>query len=635
MRRRRFPVGWLIGGLLAVSSVWADSLPELIPREVLFGNPARSAPLISPDGKMMSYRAPVDGVMNVWIKTIGREDARPVTQDTGRGIQAYFWSGDSKHIIYTQDQDGNENYHLYGVDIKTGQIKDYTPFDGVRVRLVEWDKRFPDELLISINLDDPRLHDVYHLDINSGDLELVVENPGNIIGWMADRELHIRAALVMRTDGGFDLVTRADEKSEWQYLLTWDSENNMSSDPLSFSSDGVHMYLRDSRDANASRLVKINLDSGDIHVIAEDPCYDVSRVRFDPGTHEPQAVSLEKARMEWVILDEDLREDFEAARNLDDGDFLIYDEDLDDEIWLVSFNKDVGPICYYAYDRTKGEGALLYNHNPVLSDYTLAEMEPLSYASRDGFTIHGYVTFPPGIERKNLPMVVLVHGGPWSRVSWGYDPEAQWLANRGYVCLEVNYRGSDGYGKDFLNAGNREWGRKMQDDLEDAVDWAVKQGFADPERVAIFGASYGGYAVLAGAAFTPDLYRCGVDMFGPSNLLTFIEAVPEYWKPMKAIMYKRIGHPVEDSAMLRERSPIFAVDEIRIPLLIVQGANDPRVPVAESERIVAALKTKGVEYEYILFEDEGHGFARPENRLKFYSAAERFLAKHLGGRYEE
>jgi len=636
MRSLTLRVGVFIGLVLSLSGgVNADTLPELIPREVLFGNPERSAPLISPDGKMMSYRAPLGGVMNVWVKSIGTDDAKPVTADTDRGIQAYFWAGDSRHIIYTQDQDGNENFHLYGVDIKTGEVKDYTPFEGVRVRLVEWDKRFPDELLISMNLDDPRLHDVYRLDINSRDLELIAENPGNIIGWLADADFKIRAALMMRADGGFDLATRPDESSDWSYLLTWDSENNMSSDPLQFSADGNYLYLRDSRNANASRLVKIDIRSDEMQVIAEDSHYDVSRVRFDPGTNEVQAVCFEKARAEWVILDSNIADDFEEISRLDDGDFVIYDEDNEDVTWLVSFNKDAGPIPYYAYDRKKREGTFLYHHNPVLNEYTLAEMESVSYLSRDGLTIHGYITFPPGVNREDLPLVLLVHGGPWSRDSWGYNPEAQWLANRGYICLQVNYRGSDGYGKEFLNAGNKEWGGKMQDDLEDGIRWAVEKGFADPSRIGIFGASYGGYATLSGATFYPGLYRCGVDMFGPSNLLTFLDVVPAYWKPLKAIMYKRIGHPQKDSVMLVERSPLFHVENIKIPLLVAQGANDPRVPKEESEQIVFALEEKGIEYEYLFFEDEGHGFTKPENRLEFYAAAERFLAKHLGGRYEE
>ncbi|MBD3285054.1 alpha/beta fold hydrolase [candidate division WOR-3 bacterium] len=626
----------IILGLLGLISGFsgADTLPELIPREVLFGNPERSAPLISPDGSMFSYRAPLEGVMNIWVKNIDRDNARPVTSDTGRGIQAYFWAGDSRHIIYTQDEDGNENFHLYGLDIQTGQTRDYTPFDDVKVRLVEQNKLFPDELLISVNLDDPRLHDVYLLDINSGDLELVAMNPGNIVGWMADADFKIRAALVIRADGGFDLVTRSDEKSEWEYLLTWDWENNMSSDPLKFSADGEHIYLRDSRNYNTARLVKVEIASGDLEVICHDPVYDVSRVRFENETNDVQAVSFEKARTEWVVLDEEIADDFERVAALDEGDFLVYDADITDSIWMVSFSNDAGPISYYVYDRGTDEATFLYHQNPILTEYTFARMEPFSFTARDGLRLHGYISFPPGLHRKDIPMVLLVHGGPWSRDSWGYNPEVQWLTNRGYICLQVNYRGSEGYGKGFLNAGNKEWGGKMQDDLEDAVRWTIKKGYADPDRVAIFGASYGGYAALAGAAFS-DLFCCAVDIFGPCNLLTFLEVVPAYWKPLQAIMYKRVGHPVADSAMLRERSPLFNVEGIEIPLLIAQGANDPRVPMTESEQIVEALEDKGIEYKYVFFTDEGHGFTRPENRLEFYSEAERFLARHLGGRYEE
>jgi len=395
------------------------------------------------------------------------------------------------------------------------------------------------------------------------------------------------------------------------------------------------MYLRDSREANAARLVALDLATGDTDILVEDARYDVADVMVHPDTHEAQAAAVERARAEWTVLDDSIRDDFEAIRGLARGDFGVASRDRADENWIVGFTADDGGASYYAYDREKKSGEHLFDARPSLAEYTLARMEPISFTTRDGLTMEGYLTLPPDENRENLPMVLDVHGGPWARDGWGYDPEAQWFANRGYACLQVNYRGSTGYGKEFLNAGNKEWGAKMHDDLVDAVRWAVDEGVADPEHVAIFGGSYGGYAALAGATFTPDLFRCAVDIVGPSNLITLINSIPPYWEPLKAIFTERVGDPETEEEFLKSRSPLFSVDRIGIPMLIAQGANDPRVKQAESEQIVAAMKEKDIAHEYLLFEDEGHGFARPENRLKFYAAAEKFLAQHLGGRVEE
>ncbi len=313
---------------------------------------------------------------------------------------------------------------------------------------------------------------------------------------------------------------------------------------------------------------------------------------------------------------------------------MFSDADDADRVWLIAFGNDAGPVSYFAYDTAISAGSFLFQHQPELSRYDLAPMEPFSYQARDGLTVHGYLSFPPGQERADLPAVILVHGGPWARDTWGYDAQAQWLANRGYLCVQVNFRGSAGYGKAFLNAGNRQWGAAMQDDLTDAVAHIISKGWADPAKVAIMGGSYGGYATLAGAAFTPDLYCCGVDIVGPSNLITLIETIPPYWAPMVAQFHNRVGNPATDAEFLWSRSPLSAVVQIRIPLLIAQGANDPRVKQAESEQIVAALQKAGIDYDYMLFEDEGHGFAKPENRLRFFGAADRFLARYLGGRSE-
>ena len=616
-----------------LSTAWPET--KLIPRKVIFGNPEKMTARISPDGTMLAYLAPVDNVLNVWVGEIGSDDYRPVTKDDNRGILRYFWARDNTHIMCLQDVGGNENWRLYGVNLKTGEVKDFTPFEDVQVRIIDINKHFPNELLIGMNKENPRVHDVYHLDLTTGELELVAKNPGMVMQWIADAHFKVRAATQATPDGGVDLLVRDSRDAEWRKLLTWGMEDNFSSHPICFSKDGGHLYLIDSRNANAGRLVEYEIATGSVEVLAEDPQYDVTKVEIHPDEYEIQAVGFGKARMEWVVLDESIKADFEAIRKLDQGDFGFVGRDDADKTWLVCFDKDNGPLSYWAYDRETRKGTFLFYHRPVLNDYTLAPMESLSFKSRDGLTIHGYITYPPGEKKANLPMVLLVHGGPWARDVWGYTSEAQWLANRGYACFQINFRGSRGYGKDFLNAGDKEWGAKMHDDLVDAVNWAVKQGIADPKRVAIFGGSYGGYAALVGATFTPGLFACAVDGSGPTNLVTLIKSIPPYWSARLATFHRRIGNPDTEKEFLESRSPLFYVDDIRIPILIVQGANDPRVPQAEAEQILEAMKKKGIDYEYMLFEDEGHGLAKPENRLMFYGAAEKFLAKHLGGRYEE
>jgi len=607
----------------------------LIPREVLFGNPEKTSPRLSPDGKRLAYLAPKDGVLNIWVGAVGGDDFEPVTDDRKRGIRLFFWAEDDRHIVYLQDADGDENWRIHAVDPSTKADRDLTPFDDVQAQILDKSQHFPDTLLVALNKESPELHDVYRLTLSTGDLELIAKNPGNVVGWVSDANFEIRAAMAATPDGGFDLLVREDDDADWSKLLGWDKEDALSSAPLSFTKSGDEMYLLDSRGTNAARLVLLNLASGDMAPLIEDPRYDVGQVLIHPDTHEAQAAAIERARTEWTVLDDTIREDFDHINTLNRGDFAVTSRDRADDNWLVAFTTDDGGASYYAYDRKGKTGEHLFDARPDLAGYTLTRMDPVTFTARDGLTVEGYLTLPPGVEPENLPLVLNVHGGPWARDGWGYDPEAQWFANRGYACLQVNYRGSTGYGKDFINAGDREWAGKMHDDLVDAVAWAVDAGVADSERVAIHGGSYGGYAALVGATFTPDLFRCAVDIVGPSSLITLIQSIPPYWRPMISTFHERVGNPDTEEDFLKSRSPLFFVDRIKIPMLIAQGANDPRVKQAEAEQIVAAMKEKGIDHEYLLFEDEGHGFARPENRLKFYAAAERFLAKHLGGRYEE
>ena len=609
-------------------------LPDLIPRSVLFGNPERADPQLSPDGSLLAYLAPLDGVLNVWVGALDGDDVRPITHDTDRGVRVYFWAHDGKHVLYLQDAGGDENWRLYKVRVADEVVEDLTPFENVQVQIVAQDKRHPDTLLLAINKNDARFHDVYCLDLTNNELTLVAENPGDVLAWVADADFAVRGALTATEDGGSELRVRDTPAGEWRLLVTWNPEDALTSGPLGFTLDGASLYLTDSRDVNAGRLLKLELVSGHTEVIAEDPLYDVSDAVVHPDTKEIQMVAFTRARREWLVLDPAIRDDVAVVEALSDGEFDIHSRSHDDDTWIVEFIEDRHPVAYYAYDRTSRSARLLFYTRPDLARYTLAPMEPISFETRDGLTIHGYLTLPVGTSAQQLPLVLDVHGGPWHRDVWGYHPEAQWLANRGYACLQINFRGSTGYGKTFLNAGNREWGGRMHDDLVDAVRWAVDRGIADPDRLAIYGGSYGGYAALVGATFTPDLFKCAVDIVGPSNLITFIDTIPPYWTSYLAMLHDRVGDPATDAAFLTARSPLTHVDRIAIPMLIAQGANDPRVKQAESEQIVAVMIEKGIDHEYLLFPDEGHGFAKPENRLMFYAAAERFLAKHLGGRYE-
>ncbi|MFZ2043456.1 MAG: S9 family peptidase [Trebonia sp.] len=613
---------------------------DLIPRSVLFGNPERTSPRMSHDGSQLGWIAPKDGVLNVWVAPIDESDgvdwaaARAVTDDTDRGIRMFGWAWDGRHLLYVQDAGGDENWRLYDVDLVTGERRDLTPFEKIHAQIIGSSKRRPTEVLVGMNADNPQLHDVYRLDLVTGNLVKEIENPG-YAGWLADEDLVVRCALAPLPDGSLDVLVRDSASADWRTLLTIPAEDVTSSDVVSFSGDGRSLVMISAAGADTGRLTRVDLATGATTVLAEDPEADVTGAVLDPDTRDPQIVMILKDRMTYVVLDPSVEDDLKAIRGLHPGDPMFLGRDEADQTWLVGFNVDAGSLTFYLYDRASKSGRLLFEARPALSSYTLAAMEPFSFTARDGLEIHGYVTFPPGPGRSSLPAVLDVHGGPQVRDSWGYNPEAQWFANRGYLCVQVNYRGSTGYGKAFVAAGDREWGGKMHDDLIDAVSYITGQGWADPSRVAIYGGSYGGYAALVGAAFTPGVFRCAVDIVGPSNLKTLLETIPPYWAPMIAQLYRRVGNPETDAEFLWSRSPLSRARDIRIPLLIAQGANDPRVKQAESEQIVAALTEAGIEHEYLLFPDEGHGFAKPENRIRFYTAAERFLARYLGGRYEE
>lgn len=608
-------------------------LPPLIPREILFGNPERARPQLSPDGKYLAYIAPDENnILQVWVRSVGQQDDRQLTQDKKRGIRMYFWTFDGEQLIYLQDADGDENWHCYAVNINTNIVRDLTPFQGVQAQPLALDHNFPHEFLVGLNLPDLSKHDVYRVNLKNGAVEFDTENPGNIVSWTVNTQFQVQAAIAATADGGYDLLHRESPQAAWENLRHWSSEDEGYA--VSFSADDKTLYIVGSHDANAQRLLALDLATRQETVIAEDPEYDVDSVIVHPTDRVLQAVSFYRDKQEWQILDRSIADDLEVIAQVRPGEYNITSRDLADKTWLVAYIADNGPVYYYTYDRTTKSSTLLFSNQPKLEELQLATMQPVSYPTRDGLTIHGYLTTPVGIAAKNLSTILLVHGGPWVRDTWGYDPEVQWLANRGYAVLQVNFRGSTGYGKAFLNAGNREWGAKMHDDLIDAVNWLVEQGISDPQKVAIMGGSYGGYAALAGLTFTPEVFAAGVDIVGPSNLITLMQSIPPYWEPMKAMFAHRLGNLETEPEFLKSRSPLFYCDRIQKPLLIGQGANDPRVKQAESEQIVAAMRQSNRPVEYLLYADEGHGFARPENRLHFYAKAEEFLAKYLGGRFE-
>jgi len=617
----------------ATTSPVSQALPPLIPRETLFGNPDRTRPQLSPDGKYLAYVAPDEkNVLQVWLRTVGEDDDQQLTADQKRGIRLYVWTYNPNQLIYLQDSDGDENFHLYLVNVQSKLVRDLTPFQGVKAQPIDLDPEFPDQVLVGMNLNDRQKFDVYRINLNNGAVEFDTDNPGNIVSWVADAQFQIRGAIAATPDGGSDLLFRETPDQSFELLRHWGPDDEGSA--VTFSQDGKTLYITGSHDANAQRLIALDLASRQETVMAADEQYDIGGVVIHPTQRRIQAVSFYKDKVEWQILDESIADDFNAIAQIRDGEFAITNRTLADDTWLVGYATDNGPVYYYVYNREAKTHSLLFSNQPELETLQLASMQPISYQARDGLTIHGYLTTPVGVEAKNLPTVLLVHGGPWARDTWGYSPIVQWLANRGYAVLQVNFRGSTGYGKAFLNAGNREWAAKMHDDLIDAVNWIVDQGIADRNKVAIMGGSYGGYATLVGLAFTPEVFAAGVDIVGPSNLVTLMQSIPPYWAPMKAMFAHRLGDLDTEEEFLKARSPLFFIDRIQKPLLIGQGANDPRVKQAESEQIVEAMQKANKPVEYALYTDEGHGFARPENRLHFFAIAEEFLSKYLEGRFE-
>ncbi|MEM9531080.1 MAG: S9 family peptidase [Pseudomonadota bacterium] len=612
----------------------------LIEREKIFGNPQQTQGRISPNGEYVSWLAPVNNVLNVWVAPAADvKAARAITQDTHRGINNHFWSPDSKFVYYQQDQGGNENFHVYASNVETGEVRDLTPFDdGVRAGIQAVSSGRPGELLVGANARNPQLFDLYLVDVASGERKLVQENPG-YAGWLVDNTLTPRFGLQQTPGGGADIVDFEGNK-----LLSIPAEDFLTTNAFGFDGSNQSIYAVDSRGRDKAALVKISAEDGSVEVLAESNQADVNNVLLHPTTFEPLAYSVDYLKTEWTALDEDAAKDLAFLDDQLAGEFAVISATDDLERMVVYAESAEAPGVYFMYDREAQTLTEMFATRPELADASLQPMYPVEIPSRDGLTLVSYLTLPPGSDTDGngrpeaaVPMVLDVHGGPWARDDYGYNAWHQWLANRGYAVLSVNYRGSTGFGKNFVNAAVGEFAGKMHDDLIDGVNWAVEQGIASKDQVAIAGGSYGGYATLIGVSFTPDAFACGVDIVGPSSLVTLIESFPEYWKPfLEGSWFKYVGDPTDpdDRADMYNRSAISRVNDISVPLLIGQGENDPRVTKLESDQLVEAMSEKELPVTYVNFPDEGHGFARPENRLAFYSVMEGFLARCLGGRAE-
>jgi dipeptidyl aminopeptidase/acylaminoacyl peptidase len=620
----------------------APSAPPIIPRHVLFGNPEKASGEISPDGNWLGYVAPDEGVLNVFVAPREHPDqAKVVTHDRKRGVRSFSFTYDGKYVLYPQDEGGNENFHIYSVDLTTNKQTDLTPFKNARADLAQLTPKHPHEVLINANDRNPNYFDPIRIDLRNGKRTRLIQNDG-YAGFTTDWDFNLRLASKSMPDGGSEWFKRTS--SGWKSFGKVPQADSLSTNAWGFTRDGKTLYLIDSRDRDTAALFSVDWASGKRDVVHEHPHADVGGVFADPKTGEARAVGADYLRNEWTVLDASIQKDFDYLKTLGDGDIDIVSQSDDDKYWVVLLQRSDASPKYYIYDRAAGKADFWFETRPALAQAKLAPLHPVVIPARDGLNLVSYYTLPTEIDPSGsgkashpAPMVLFVHGGPWGRDNYGYNAYHQWLANRGYAVLSVNYRASTGFGKAFTNAGDLQWGRKMHDDLIDSVDWAIKQGITTKDKVAIMGGSYGGYATLAGVTMTPDEFACGVDIVGPSNLITLLKSIPPYWASFRAQFTTRMGNPdtEEGRKLLAERSPLTYADQIKKPLLIGQGKNDPRVNVNESEQIVNAMQAKKIPVTYVLFPDEGHGFRRPENNTAFNAVAEDFLSnKCLGGRVE-
>ena len=599
-----------------------------IPLRDFFRNPEKAVYDLSPDGNYISYVEPYEKRLNIFVQEIGSDKAVRITDSKDRDITNYFWKGNNR-ILYLKDDGGDENFKLYAVDKDGKNLKSLTPFDKVKTEVIDELKDFEDEILISLNNRNPEFFDVYRMNVVTGDMKMIAENPGNITGWITDHEGKLRIATT--TDGvSNSLLYRQTEKDDFKTIVTTNFKESLS--PLFFTFDNKYVYAASNLGRDKTAIIKFDIENGkEMEVIYEHPEVDVSNLLYSRKRKVLTMISYVAWKQEIKFLDGETEKIFKRVdRELGAKRELVITGMNDDENkFIIRTYSDRSLGSYYLYDIAGDKISKLADVSPWLDENELAEMKPIEYKSRDGLTIHGYLTLPKGIDLKNLPIVVNPHGGPWYRDRWTFNPEVQFFANRGYGVLQMNFRGSTGYGRKFWEISFKEWGKKMQDDISDGVKWLINEGIADPKRIAIYGASYGGYATLSGLTFTPELYTAGVDYVGVSNLFTFMNTIPPYWKPYLDMMHEMVGDPEKDSLLLAEVSPVFHAENIKAPLLIIQGRQDPRVNINESDQMVTAMKKRGVEVEYLVKDNEGHGFRNEENRFEVYEFMEKFLKKHL------
>jgi dipeptidyl aminopeptidase/acylaminoacyl peptidase len=620
----------------------APAAPPIIPRHVLFGNPEKATGEISPDGKWLGYVAPDEGVLNVFVAPREHPDqAKVITHDRKRGVRSFSFTYDGKYVLYPQDEGGNENFHIYSVDLATNKQTDITPFKNARADLAGLSPKHPHEVLINANDRNPKFFDPIRIDLRTAKRTRLIQNDG-YAGFTTDDDFNLRLANKAMPDGSSEWFKRS--KNGWKSFGRVPQGDALTTNAVGFTRDGKTLYMIDSRDRDTAALYAVNWSDGKSEIVHEDPRADVGGIFANPKTGAVRAVSVDYLRTDWKVLDASVQKDFDYLKTLGDGDIDVVSQSDDDAYWIVVLSRSDASPRYYVYDRASGKADFWFETRPALAQAKLGPMHPVEIPARDGLKLVSYYTLPTEVDPNGsgkashpVPMVLFVHGGPWGRDNYGYNSSHQWLANRGYAVLSVNYRASTGFGKKFTNAGDLQWGRKMHDDLLDSVDWAIKNGLTTKDKVAIMGGSYGGYATLAGVTMTPDEFACGVDIVGPSNLITLLNSIPPYWASFRAQFTTRMGNPdtEEGRALLKERSPLTYADQIKKPLLIGQGKNDPRVNVNESEQIVKAMQAKKIPVTYVLYPDEGHGFRRPENNTSFNAVAEDFLSnKCLGGRVE-
>jgi len=636
---------------LAVSSLAAAQAPStaadsvagtaLIPRSALFGNPEKAQARVSPDGKYISFIAPREGVLNVWLAERGKLDAaKPITNDQKRGIRQHYWAYDNRHVLYLQDTDGDENWHLYAVDVISGTEKDLTPYKGARADLVDLSWQKPGFAAVALNDRVAEWQDLWEVDIATGKRTLIEQNSDEMSAYLVDHDLKPKLAQKNNADGS-EIFRRVGDK--WVSLFKIGQEDSLTTGPLAIEAGGKSAIVQSSIGRDKAAVVRVDIETGKTTVLGASDVADVEDVWFEPKTSTPQAYTFNYLKPGIAVLNASVKKDVDLlTKKLGEG-FTVTNRTLDDSMWTVVTDAAQAPATAYLYERKSGKVTKLFEQRPALGKAPLVPMQSLELKARDGLTLVSYLSLPPGSDAngdgfpdKPVPLVLNVHGGPWGRDTYGFDNEHQWLANRGYAVLAVNFRASTGFGKSFVNAGNREWGAKMHDDLLDALEWAIAKKITTPDKIAIYGGSYGGYATLVGLTFTPDVFACGVDIVGPSNLDTLLASIPPYWKSFYEELASRVGDPrtADGKKLLADRSPLTHVAAIKKPLLIAQGANDPRVKQAEADQIVKAMKDKNLPVTYVLYPEEGHGFARPTNRTSFYAIAEGFLSQCLGGRYE-